>query len=577
MKTEGAHESILKKPLRLWPGIALAVLVLLLRYVVPAINPEFAMQGVLSGLAGSLAIFIWWTFFSRAPWSDRLITLSVMIIAAVGTAFLLHESIATGMMGLMFPIYIAPLLGLALVVWATLSAQRSQTFRRYSMMATFLLLCGTWTLLRTDGISGSGSSDLEWRWSKTAEEKLLNQTETESSSLNDTKVNNTVLEEPIWPGFRGPERNSIVRNSQIETNWQAAPPQEMWRRSVGPGWSSFAVQGNLFYTQEQRGEEEVVSCYKLDTGEPVWKHATATRFWESNAGAGPRGTPTLHAGRVYTFGATGTLNVLDARNGSLIWTRNVASDTESKTPGWGFSSSPLIVGDIVAIASSGALAAYEMENGELRWFESLGGEGYSSPHLLTIDGVQQILQMSGAGLASISPSDGKVLWEHVWKGYPIVQPAIADGGEVLISTGDRSGVRRIHVSKSSDGWTAEERWTSNRLKPYFNDFVVHEGHAFGFDSGILACMDLKDGKRKWKGGRYGRGQLVLLADQGLLIVISEQGELALVEASSDGLNEISRLKALEGKTWNHPVLAGDTLLVRNDHEMAAFQLSIIDS
>jgi outer membrane protein assembly factor BamB len=299
------------------------------------------------------------------------------------------------------------------------------------------------------------------------------------------------------------------------------------------------------------------------------------RFWESNGGAGPRATPTLSNGRVYTFGATGILNALNASTGSLIWTRNVATDTNTKVPQWGFSSSPLVIDNLVIVAASGKLAAYDAASGQLRWTGQAHGGSYSSPHRTTIDGVPQILLESGAGLTSLVPATGALLWEYSWSGSTIVQPAVIPGGDVLIGTSDMAGgvgTRRIAINKGAEGWTVEERWTSNGLKPYFNDFVVHKGHAFGFDGNILACIDLEDGKRKWKGGRYGNGQLVLLADQDLLLVLSEEGELALVGATPDQYKELARVPAIEGKKWNHPVLAGDVLLVRNGEEMAAFKL-----
>jgi hypothetical protein len=136
------------------------------------------------------------------------------------------------------------------------------------------------------------------------------------------------------------------------------------------------------------------------------------------------------------------------------------------------------------------------------------------------------------------------------------------------------GTRRLAVAHGPAGWTVEERWASRAFKPYFNDFVVHGGHAFGFDGSILACIDLADGTRKWKGGRYGHGQLVLLPEQDLLLVLSEEGELALVKATPDPFTELARVPAIEGKTWNHPALVGDILLVRNGEEMAAFRLSL---
>ena len=381
----------------------------------------------------------------------------------------------------------------------------------------------------------------------------------------------------VWPGFRGPERDGIIRGVRLETDWAKSPPVALWRRPIGPGWSSFAVRGDFLYTQEQRGDDEIVTCYRVITGEPVWRHRDAARFWESNGGAGPRATPTLSHGRVYTFGATGILNALDAGNGAVVWSRNAASDTGAKTPGWGFASSPLVVGNLVIVAASGRLAAYDIGTGKPRWFGPAHGGSYSSPHLMTIDGVAQVLLLSSTGVTSVSPTDGTQLWEHAWEGTPILQPARTADGDILITTGDMAGgagTRRIAVAHGSGGWTVEERWTSVGLKPYFNDFVVHKGYAFGFDGSILACIDLTDGRRKWKGGRYGHGQLVLLPDQDLLLVLSEEGELALVSAKPDQFTELARVPAIEGKTWNHPVLVGDLLLARNGEQMAAFRLPV---
>jgi len=316
-----------------------------------------------------------------------------------------------------------------------------------------------------------------------------------------------------------------------------------------------------------------VACYDLNSGQPLWRHNDRARFWESNGGAGPRATPTLSNGRVYSLGATGIVNVLDAASGSVIWSRNAVADTGAKIPGWGISGSPLVVNDTVIVAAAGSLAAYDLATGTPRWYGPRGGSSYSSPQLLTVDGVAQVLLLHATGATSVAVSDGKLLWEHPWPGIPIIQPALAENGDILMAVSDSSGTRRLGISHAAGSWTTEERWTSEDLNPFFNDFVINKGYAFGFDGNVLACINLQDGKRAWKGGRYGNGQLVLLADQDVLLVLSEKGELALVKATSDTFTELARFPALEGKTWNHPVVVGDVLLVRNDHEMAAFRLA----
>ena len=619
MEATGSAPTRQSAPLRLWPGLVAALAIVVARFVLPFLVPDATLYGIVAGVAGGLVIVLWWLFFSRAPWLDRLAPIVLIPAAALATYFIVHPSIAGGMMSRMLPVYLLPSTVFpAFVAGAWLTRRSSDLVRRLAIVGAIGCGCAVWALARTDGVKGATGAQLTWRWTPTAEERLLAHAHDEPAappaaapaspeSLAVAPVGDSAAagaakkegkevkdaaaagaarpaEEPSaatvaasWPGFRGPARDGVVPAIRIDTDWAHKPPVEVWRRPIGPGWSSFAVRGDLLYTQEQRGEEEVVSAYRMSSGEPVWRHRDAVRFYESNGGAGPRGTPAVHEGRVFALGATGILNALDAATGTRIWSRNAAVDTGKELPGWGFASSPLAYHDLVIVAVAGRLIAYEAATGQQRWIGEPGGGGYSSPHLATLDGVPQVLLQRGARTISVAPADGTLLWEHSWQpAVSIVQPAvIADG--VLITIADMmggQGMRRLAVARRSGTWTVEERWTSRGLKPYFNDFVVHKGYAFGFDGTILSCVDLADGERKWKGGRYGAGQAVLLPEQDALLVLSEDGELAIVSATPDKFAELARFKAIEGKTWNHPALVSDLLLVRNGEEMAAFRLTL---
>ena len=611
--------------LRLWPGVIAAALLVIVRFVVPRLMTDGGIVAVFGAIACAVLILLWWLFFSRAPWIERLGAIAVGALALGATSLVVHESISNGLMGRMLPVFAVPILCVALVVAVAATRHRTAGVRRLAIAIALVVASGSFALIRTGGITGQVEADIHWRWTPTPEQQLLANAGAEAlgpppaipppssaapvvpppdpaaapppltatatakapaapgtAATAGAPAPAVAADAPVaaaeWPGFRGRDRNGVVRGTHIETDWSAKPPTELWRRAVGPGWSSFAVRGTFVYTQEQRGEEEVVAAYDLRTGAPIWRHADATRFWESNAGPGPRGTPTIDGARVYALGATGVLNALDARTGARIWSRNAATDTQKKVPDWGIASSPLVVGDLVVVATAGRLAAYDKHTGAPRWMGPPAGSGYSSPQVATIGGVPHVVLLNVAGATGVAPADGTVLWTHGWHGDGIVQPAILAGSDVLLGSGSGMnpavGVRRLAIAKNDARWSVQERWTSNGLKPYFNDFVVHEGHAYGVDGSILACIDLETGARKWKGGRFGHGQVILLADQDLLLVLSEEGELGLVGATPDQFTEVARVPGLEGKTWNHPVLVGDVLLVRNDHEMAAFRLAV---
>jgi hypothetical protein len=616
-----------RKPLRLWPGVAIAIVQLLVMFLGPVVAPDALLPvGMLGGVVGALLIFLWWLLFSRARWYERVGAIVLMAAAIFATKAIAHESIVGAGQGMLIYVLPIPYYALALVAWALATRSLQSGARLATMAPAMFVVAAVFAMIRTDGVSNV-ASQFHWRWTPTAEERLLAEAARDEpkplpppapaavapaepvAAPVEAKPVEVAAPEPAparaktespapvaaetpmsghasceagrarveWPGFRGPDRDSVIHGVRINTDWSASPPVQVWRRPIGPGWSSFSVSGDLIYTQEQRGDEEMVSCYRMSTGEPVWRHRDPVRFYESNGGAGPRGTPTINNGRIYTFGATGVLNALDARTGAVLWSHNVATEGKVPTPTWGFTSSPLVIDDVVIVAASGALAGYDRVTGTQRWFNKSKGGSYSSPHRVTIEGVEQVVFLGGPGVMSVAPADGKLLWESAWDGGAIVQPGVTEDGDILINAMSMMGgvgIRRIHVTHPPDGWKVEERWTTNGLKPYFNDFVVHKGHAFGFDGSILASINLEDGKRDWKGGRYGNGQLILLADQDVLLVISEEGELALVSATTDKFTELARFPVFNAKTWNHPVLIGDTLLVRNGEEMAAFKLAL---
>jgi outer membrane protein assembly factor BamB len=599
---------IARKPLRLRPVIAIWVV------FVAAVIASFFIEDepiVLLGAAlCSLLILIWWITFSRSRWQERIGAIVLLAATVALVRATAHASIVGGAQ-----LMLAYILGVffscfALAAWALVANRLEGRSRWLALVAAFLVI--GWlpiAAMRFEGVQGGGGFVMHWRWTPTPEELLLAQGPEELKPLPSApapiaeavkeaapaaeqpapaavapieKVENKVeavaptvdLGPAEWPGFRGANRDSVVRNVRINTDWSSSPPVQMWRRP-GPGWSSFSVRGDLLYTQEQRGNEEIVACYRVSTGEPVWRHADPVRFYESNGGAGPRSTPTIDKDRVYSMGATGVLNALDARTGRRYWSHDTSKDTSREVPFWGISSSPLVVEDVVIVSVGGTLAGYDAATGNKRWTGPIHGGSYSSPHLVTIDGVTQVVILSAPGAVSVNPVDGKLLWDYTYEGGAIIQPGITEDGDILInamSAMGGAGTKRLAVRHDGDTWSPEEKWTTNGMKPYFNDYVIHKGHVYGFDNNILACIDLADGKRKWKGGRYGNGQMLLLADQDLLLVTSEEGELALVSATTDQYREIAKIPLFDAKTWNHPVIVGNVLLVRNGVEMAAFRL-----
>jgi outer membrane protein assembly factor BamB len=297
-------------------------------------------------------------------------------------------------------------------------------------------------------------------------------------------------------------------------------------------------------------------------------------------GPGPRATPTLANGTLYVTGSTGTFLRLNPVTGEILWKKDLTQVAESKVPMWGFSCSPLVFGPLVVVngGDSGkkGLLAFDAASGELRWSAPCPINSYSSPQLNNLLGEDSVLMPTSFGLEMLDPANGKTRLDYEWKipQYRALQPHVVGSDTVLLPTGMNMGTRALRLKKSNGQYTAEELWTSRALKPDFVDLVSYGGHAYGNDGGMLTCIDLQTGERKWKGGRYGKGQILLLENSALLLILSEQGQLVLVAADPTEHHELASFQALTGKTWNHPVMVGDRLYVRNSQEAAAYKIEL---
>ena len=387
----------------------------------------------------------------------------------------------------------------------------------------------------------------------------------------------TAAAAPYWTDFRGPGRDGHYRERPIRTAWPAQGLTPVWKQPVGGGYASFVVAGGRAFTIEQRRDQEVVAAYDVPTGREVWTNQWPAAFSELMGGDGPRATPTWSDGRVYALGALGELRCLDEATGRTQWRINILEDNGATNVQWGMSASPLIVDDTVVVLPGGpngrSVVAYDRRTGARVWSAVDDRQAYSSPMLVTLGGVRQILVLSASRLMGLTPENGRVLWEHPWVtqfDVNAAQPLVVGPDRVFISSGYGVGAAVLELARGGDAFTVREVWRNIRMKNQFTSSVLHEGFVYGLDEAILACVDVATGDLKWKGGRYGYGQVMLAS--GHLIVLTEDGDMALVRATPERHEELVRFTVLDGKTWNHPAMSGGYLLVRNLKDMAAFDL-----
>jgi len=380
-----------------------------------------------------------------------------------------------------------------------------------------------------------------------------------------------------WTSFRGPGAAGRYDEMPVVDDWPSAGLPLLWKQPIGQGWSSFAVADGVAYTLERRRAQEVVAAYDVASGRELWSESWKSSFSESADRDGPRATPVWDEGRVYALGAAGDLVALEAASGRRLWRRDILRENDAANIQWGVAASPVVIGDVVVTMPGGpegrAVVAYDKLTGEPRWSALSDAVAYTTPMLLTLAGREQLLVVTATRAVGLDPLDGGLLWEHPWAtdmGVNAAQPIVVGTDRFILSAGYGHGAALVEVAAAGDAFTTRAVWETNRMKNKLSSSVYHDGHLYGLDEGILACIDVATGDLRWKGGRYGHGQLLLV--QGALVVLTEDGELALVEAVPEAFVERARFAALDGQTWNNPAISSGILLVRNSREMAAYRI-----
>ena len=569
---------------RVWPTLFAVVLQLglILAWTSPAVGsfPRFILMmagPLLCGLVFTLLL----VFASRLPWKVSIAALLASLSMCIVSAVVAAPRSAMGSW-----LYGVP----ASMVLMWLGLWISRSWPTHSKLRTLISFTAVgWILLaltRVDGTDGYFLPTFSWRWTPTAESRLLaNITAIENptsrdGSIPDPTANTWQVVTEEWPGFRGPTNDSHVSEDLPKLDWTEETPRELWRRQVGPAWSSMCIVSGRFFTQEQRGSSEVVTCYNATTGEPIWAYQEKSRFEELNSGAGPRATPSYADGRVFSYGAKGILVAIDALTGERLWRHDLMEEVDAQLPIWGFTNSPCVFDDLVVVYAGGegenGLMAFDCENGEVRWAVSSSGMNFGSAQPASF-GDKKMLMFSGPGeVRGIEPTDGTLLWRYETNAGstpPIVQPQQFEEDSAIVPFGDDNGIARIKVTRDAeDSWSVDEQWRTRNLKPWYNDFLIHEGAIFGFDKQIFASLNLADGSRYWKRGRFGFGQAVMLEEHEQVIVTTEKGEVILLDVDIKTLHERGRFSAFTGKSWNHPAVANGRLYVRSDSELACYQL-----
>lgn len=381
-----------------------------------------------------------------------------------------------------------------------------------------------------------------------------------------------------WPQFRGAHRDGKSRETDLLKTWPASGPQVVWRAPLGEGYSSVAIANGAAFTMFDAGNDEYLACFDAATGKEKWRVRTDVKF-RNSWGNGPRATPTIVAGLVYTVSANAKLYAVEAQSGKIIWQHDLPREYGGSRPDLGYSNSPLVEGDLLLVTGCGganrSLLAFESKSGALRWAAYSDHPGYSSPIVIEAQGERQAVFFAGTSIVAVAPREGKVRWTYPWRTNDyenVATPVFFSNDKLFFSSAHPqvAGSAVLQLKTSNAQIAAEAVWQSNVMQHHFASSIFHEGFLYGTDRAILKCIEANTGKERWQQRGFGEGSLIF-AD-GHLLVLGTNGTLALVEATPAAYREKARAQILSGKCYTAPALAHGRLYLRNEEEMVCLVL-----
>ncbi len=377
-----------------------------------------------------------------------------------------------------------------------------------------------------------------------------------------------------WPQFRGAQRDGTSAESGLARNWPESGPPVVWKKSIGDGFSEVLVADDRVFVLLADDESELAAALDAASGDEKWRTVLGPRFKEV-FGDGPRATPVLSDGVLYTLTSEGRLRALRAGDGEVIWSVDLVETYGSKVPRRGFAASPLVEGDLLVVEAGGAegkaFVAFDKKSGEERWAAGEGAAGYSSGFAVNIDGVRQLVfaRTATSEIVALLP-DGKMYWRYEWKAGPIAMPVLVPPNRIFVSSGQDIGASLLQIDARDGVPVVSEAWASRSMKNHFGSSVLVGDHIYGFDNATLRCLSATTGERVWARRGFGKGTLV--AADGLLYVLSDSGVLALIEATPEEYREKARFQAMTGKAWTAPALAYGRLYVRDQDELSCLDI-----